>query len=104
MNKIDEKILRIKYIRNLDKFFNSAIAILKKDNFDKKLFEDRMLKNIKIFDKNKAVALNSTLAKAMEDFVNDCLNFNLSKNELLNKANNIDKLKNKKHKDKYKKY
>ena len=107
--KNEEKSARIKYIRNLEKFANSAISALKKENFDKKLFEERMIKNSKIFDKKQAVVLNSSYTKALENFANDCLNFSFEKNDLLTKANALDKLKNnnykkEKYKNKFKDY
>ncbi|ECB9609426.1 hypothetical protein GYL97_000056 [Campylobacter jejuni] len=93
MTKNEEKALRVKYLRNLEKFFNDAISALKKEDFDKTKFEERMLKNAKFFEKNPAVNLNSTYAKNLEFFVNACLDFSKEKNELLNLANALDKQK-----------
>ena len=66
-----------------------------------------MIKNSKIFDKTPAINLNSSYTKAMQEFVNACLDFSLSKNDLLSKANYLDKIKNnqykkEKHKNKFK--
>ncbi len=66
--KMKKKALRVKYLRNLEKFFNGAISALKKEDFDKTKFEERMLKNAKFFEKNPAVNLNSTYAKNLEFF------------------------------------
>ena len=38
-----EKSLRVKYLRNLEKFANSAINGLKKEDFDQQKFQERML-------------------------------------------------------------
>lgn len=94
MTKNEEKALRVKYLRNLENF-NGAISALKKEDFDKTKFEERMLKNAKFFEKNPAVNLNSTYAKNLEFFVNACLDFSKEKSELLNLANALDKQKNK---------
>ncbi|MCW1330018.1 hypothetical protein OLS41_03205, partial [Campylobacter jejuni] len=48
MTKNEEKALRVKYLRNLENF-NGAISALKKEDFDKTKFEERMLKNAKFF-------------------------------------------------------
>ncbi|EMU7107053.1 hypothetical protein WOA02_001455, partial [Campylobacter coli] len=55
MAKIDEKTLRVKYLRALEKFANAAISALKKENFDKEKFQERMEKNKKIVEKCEAV-------------------------------------------------
>lgn len=52
-----------------------------------------MLKNVKFFEKNPTVNLNSTYAKNLEFFVNACLDFSKEKSELLNLANALDKQK-----------
>lgn len=100
MIKNEEKALRVKYLRNLEKFFNGAMSALKKENFDKTKFEERMLKNAKFFEKNSAVSLNSAYAKNLEIFVNACLDFSKEKSELLNLANALDRQKNKARKKK----
>ena len=100
MIKNEEKALRVKYLRNLEKFFNGAMSSLKKENFDKTKFEERMLKNAKFFEKNSAVSLNSAYAKNLEIFVNACLDFSKEKSELLNLANALDRQKNKARKKK----
>jgi len=86
-----EKTKRTKYLRNLEKFANSAISGLKKENFDEQKFKERMLKNAKFFEKSEAVVLNASYTKALENFVNACLDFSKNKNELLVLANALDK-------------
>ncbi|MCW1360390.1 hypothetical protein OLQ22_04430 [Campylobacter jejuni] len=104
----NEKFDRVRYVRNLEKFANSASSALKREDYDEKLFQERMLKNAQNFNKTPAVVLNSSYTKELENFVNACLDFKFSKNELLTKANNLDKLKKQqsykkdKHKNKFK--
>ncbi|KAA6225488.1 MULTISPECIES: hypothetical protein [unclassified Campylobacter] len=102
--KNNEKAKRVKYIRSLEKFASVAVNTLKKDDFDKDKFKERMLKNMKFFEKNEAVILNANYAKSLENFVNACLDFSKEKSELLNLANALDKLKNKNKKEKHKNY
>lgn len=102
--KIDEKTLRVKYLRALEKFANTAISALKKENFDKEKFQERMEKNKKIVKKCEAVNLNSSYNKSLENFVNHCLDFSKQKEELLSLANALDKLKKGEKKEKHKTY
>lgn len=103
--KINEKSARTRYIRTLEKFYRLATAALKKEDFNADLFQQRMIKNALLFEKNPAVQLHSTYTKELENFVNACLDFSLSRQELINKANSLDKLKNTQNykKDKHKK-
>lgn len=106
--KTNEKMARNRYIRTLEKFYKLATTALKKEQFDKNLFQQRMLKNCEFFQKSPAVRLNSTYTKELESFVNACLDFSFSQKELINKANALDKLKRTqnykkdKHKNKFK--
>ncbi|WP_270978194.1 hypothetical protein [Campylobacter helveticus] len=100
-----EKSLRVKYLRNLEKFANAATSSLKKENFDPQKFEERMLKNTSFFKKDEMVILNSTYAKNLQSFVNACLDFNKTKEELLSLANALDKQKKQSSKkEKHKNY
>ncbi|MBX2079346.1 hypothetical protein I9T54_07390 [Campylobacter peloridis] len=106
--KNEEKALRVKYVRALEKFTNSAVSALKREDFNIILFKERMQKNAKIFEKIQAVFLDSTYTKALETFVNECLDDKLDQKKLISKANALYKLKNnqsykkEKHKIKYK--
>lgn len=106
--KTDEKSARNRYIRTLEKIYKLATSALKKENFDEKLFQERMLKNFELFQKNPAVRLHSTYTKELESFVNACFDFSLSQKELISRANSLNKLKNTqnykkdKHKNKFK--
>ena len=46
--QIKEKDGRVKYIRALERFVKSAVALLKRDDFDAALFAKRMAKNYEI--------------------------------------------------------
>ncbi|TKX32786.1 hypothetical protein [Campylobacter aviculae] len=104
MRKIDEKNLRVKYLRALEKFSNIARSCLKREDFEIEKFQERMQKNKKVIEKCQAVVLNSTYSKALENFVNACLDFSLNKEKLLSLANSLDKLKNQNKKEKHKNY
>lgn len=102
--KNEEKALRVKYVRALEKFSNSAISALKKENFDEQIFKERIEKNMRFLIKLEAVFLDSTYTKALENFVNDCISAKFDRKELLNKANALYKLKTSQNykKDKHK--
>ncbi|TQR32977.1 hypothetical protein DMB92_03165 [Campylobacter sp. MIT 99-7217] len=108
--KNDEKFNRIRYLRSLEKFTSTARNALKREDFDEELFKQRLLKNAQNFDKIPATELNSSYTKELLNFVNDCLSFSFSKEELLNKVNALDKLKKsqsykkEKHKNLHKDY
>lgn len=105
MKKNEEKILRVKYLRKLEKFAHTALCILKKENFDLEKFQEKMQKNSAIFDNFESICLHSSFTKALENFVMACLDFSKEKAELVNLANALDKLRNQSQKkQKYKKY
>ncbi|TQR54618.1 hypothetical protein [Campylobacter troglodytis] len=91
-----EKANRTRYLRALEKFYNIALLSLKKEDFNKDIFEKTVLKNYALFDKNSAVTLNSAYTRGLEDFVNDCLSLTFSKEDLVSKANALEKLKKEK--------
>ncbi len=105
-NKVaSEKAARTKYLRNLERFYKTAVAALKREDFDEKLFRERVQKNAQIFAKSPPVVLNSSYTKELEAFVNACLDEGKSPQELVSRANALDKLKNAQNykKDKHKK-
>jgi len=93
----NEKEKRVKYIRLLEKFANSAISALKKPEFDEELFGKLIAKNIKILENCEPVYLDNSYTKALENFVNLAIS-GAEKNELLKEANAMQKLKNLKFK------
>ncbi|MCK9256586.1 MAG: hypothetical protein M0P02_00760 [Sulfurospirillaceae bacterium] len=101
-NAIKEKSMRVKYIRALEKFVKSAISILKREDFDFLLFQTRVIKNYSSqLEKVQSVVLDSTYSKNLELFANEVMlsvqkEPSLSiKEELLNSANALEKLKSK---------
>ncbi len=109
----NEKELRVKYIRALERFLNSCIGILKTENFDFKLFVKRVEKNYKVLKKVEEIRLDSSYTNALQNYVNLVLRTVEDENEddeakhklLLKEANLIEKEKNRgsykkdKHKD-----
>lgn len=105
--KNTEKTLRIRYLRKLEKFANAALALLKKEDFNAQLFQERMLKNQGIFKDDEVARLDSAYSKELLSFVNLCLDFSKERAYLLQKANELDKMRNTsykkdKHKNKFK--
>lgn len=102
----NEKEKRVKYIRLLEKFAKSAIAALKKENFDQELFDKLIEKNKKLIENAEPVYLDNAYTKGLENFANGAI-FGTSKEDLLRQANALEKLKNakfKKEKHKNKKF
>ena len=97
---IQEKEKRVKYVRALERFVKSAVAVLKRADFDFKLFMTRMEKNYKVLTRVEPVPLDSPYTSALENYVNTI--FQTLKREedpaeihsfLLKEANQIEKLK-----------
>jgi len=97
----EEKTKRVKYVRALEKFVKSAVAILKREDFDFSRFEERMLKNAIPLQKVEPIVLDSTYTKNLESFCNLILETINQKNEdkdeerqvLLKHANALERLK-----------
>ncbi|QKF92098.1 hypothetical protein [Campylobacter sp. CCUG 57310] len=108
MNSVGyDKFRRVKYLRGLEKFAKSAISGLKREDYDEEQFRLRVAKNAEILAKIEPVYLDSAYSKALEKFVNLII-ANNDRNELLDAANSLEKLKNSKtykkdkHKNRYK--
>ena len=103
----DDKFKRVKYLRGLEKFAKSAISGLKREDFEEERFRARVEKNAEILVKIEPVYLDSPYSKGLENFVNLVIS-KQSREELLNSANALEKLKNsktykkEKHKKRYK--
>lgn len=106
--QIKEKDGRVKYIRSLERFVKSAVALLKRDDFDADLFAKRMAKNYEILSKAEAVNLDSPYTKALENFAKNIMSASeqnrIDRGTLTHEANALEKLKNDKSykKDKHK--
>ena len=115
-NKINEKDIRLKYTRGLEKFVRSNISYLKDPTFEFIIFQKRVKKTFEILKKIKHIRLNATYPIALENYVNLVLGIlhveelkkedeEELKSKLLKEANLLHKEKNKTQykKDKHKK-
>ena len=66
---INEKQLRIRYIRDVEKFLTRTIALLKLENFDKELFIKRTVKNHEDMCKTPKVDLYSDYYTGLNNFI-----------------------------------
>lgn len=113
---VNEKTIRLRYIRVLEKFVTKTISLLKYDNFDIELFKKATLKGFQDLQKAKSCDLYSEYPVALRDLVNYIIgtienhskDFENEKAAILKQANLLDKLKNnnryKKDKHKNKKF
>ena len=114
--EINEKTIRLRYIRLLEKFNTKAIALLKYDNFDLNLYKKAVLKGymelqkVKICElyseypiavKNLAQTILNTLENHSKDFENERSDI-LKQSNLLDKLRNNNRYKKDKHKSKHK--
>ena len=108
----NEKVLRLRYIRILEKFFTRTVAYLKNPDFNPIIFKKNIDKYYEELKKIKAVRLDSGYLSSLEEFVNSTLSkttqidddFGTQKEQLLKEANLVLKEKNKSSskKDKHK--
>ena len=111
--EINEKQLRIRYIRVVEKFLTRTISLLKLENFDKELFLKRTSKNYEDMCKSQKVELYSDYYSLLNSFIEKTISFTKNHSEsfederaiLLKEANLLQKEKNKSSykKDKHKK-
>jgi hypothetical protein len=117
MKEVNEKTIRLRYIRLLEKFSTKAIGLLKLEEFDLELYKKAMLKTYDSLQKAKSVPLYSEYPAKLREFVQlilDTLDIEPKKFEdevrdvLLKEYNLLQKLKNKgsykKDKHKHKKF
>lgn len=115
-NILNEKDIRLKYTRGLEKFVRSNISYLKDPNFEFKIFQERVKRTFEVLKKIDSIRLNATYPIALENYVNLILSIlhveELTTKEkkelqikLLKEANLLHKEKNKTQykKDKHKK-
>lgn len=100
-NKSDEKFIRVRYIRSLERFVNSGISMLKKEDFDLFKFKEKIQKNYIVLSKVTPIYLDSPYLKMLENFAKDLINLD-NKDELLKGANKLEQLKNSKNYKKFK--
>lgn len=94
---MQEKALRIKYIRTLERCAKRFASALKNSNFDEELFTICKKQNEKLLEKCENVFLDSTYSKELERFVYDCCYKNYAFSDLIAKYNFLEKLKNSNH-------
>ena len=112
----NEKTIRFRYIRILEKFTTRAITLLKYDNFNLELYKKAMLKNYEDIKKIETIELYSEYPVALKNLAQIILNtlqnhskdFEKEKQLILKQSNLLAKLKNntkyKKDKHKHKKF
>ena len=127
IREVNEKTIRLRYIRVLEKFNTKAISLLKYDNFDKDLFKKATIKAYTELEKTKSVVLYNEYPLAVKNLAQHIMNcidthtnneedeysteifdFENEKASILKQANLLAKLKNnnryKKDKHKHKKF
>ncbi len=111
--EINEKTIRLRYIRLLEKFNKKAITLLKYDNFDLELYKKATIKAYEELKKAQTCDLYSEYPVAVKNLAQIILNtltnhskdFEEEKATILKQANLLEKLKNNNRykKDKHKK-
>jgi hypothetical protein len=111
--KQEDRALRVKHMRLLEKFLRSSMTILKLENFDYDLFEKRSKKIYGLLENLKEIRVDSSYLKTLKNFTdltirtidNENLKIEEKRNLLLKEVNLIDKNKNRSiyKKDKHKK-
>ena len=109
----NQKIIRVKYVRVLEKFVQRSIALLKHPEFDFVLFIRLTISNYEFVEKTESIRLDSEYLKRLQSFVQTILNtisshskdFKEEQQLLLKEANLLHKEKNRTNykKDKHKK-
>ena len=111
--KQNDKTIRLRYIRVLEKFITRTISLLKKEQFDFELYKKAIEKNYLELKKTPSIELYNEYPKALQSlsqFILDSLtnhseDFSNEKNQILKQSNLLEKLKNNNRykKDKHKK-
>ncbi len=102
-NKVNEKTLRLKYVRVLEKFAQRSIALLKHPQFDFNIFIIQTKKNYTFVEQAAAIRLDSEYLKKLISYTNIIMNaveyhsktFEDEQQLLLKEANLLHKEKNK---------
>ncbi|MCF6173384.1 MAG: hypothetical protein L3J44_06330 [Campylobacteraceae bacterium] len=101
--KIEDKALRVKHMRLLEKFLKSSASILKLENFNYELFKIRANKIYALIQDLKEIRVDSTYLKSLRNFTeltiktinNEELKEDEKRNILLKEVNLIQKNRNK---------
>jgi hypothetical protein len=102
MKKQNEKTIRLRYIRVLEKFNSKAIGLLKKEEFDLELYKKAVLKGYEELKKSPTSELYSEYPIAVKNLAQTILDttqhhsndFEEEKAKILKLSNLLDKLKN----------
>lgn len=98
----EDKALRVKHMRLLEKFLRSSATILKLENFNYDLFEQRSRKIYGLIQNLKEMRVDSSYLKSLKNFTeltmrtidNEDLKTQEKRDILLKEVNLIDKNKN----------
>ncbi len=116
IKEINQKTIRVKYVRVLEKFVQRTIALLKHPEFDFILFKKLTISNYEFVKKTESIRLDSEYLKRLQNYAQSILNtldnhskdFKEEQQLLLKEANLLHKEKNrtsyKKDKHKHKKF
>lgn len=74
IREVNEKTIRLRYIRVLEKFVTKAISLLKYDNFDKDLFKKATIKAFAELGKTKSVVLYNEYPLAVKNLAQHIMN------------------------------
>lgn len=67
---VNEKEIRLKYVRGLEKFARSNISYLKDPSFEFEIFQKRVKRRFEVLEKIESIRLNATYSIALENYVN----------------------------------
>ena len=111
--QLNEKTVRLRYIRVLEKFITKTVSLLKKENFDIELYKKATIKSYQQLLEGKTANLYNQYPlelKKIAQYILDTIEthsdtFEDEKNNILKQVNLLDKLKNNSRykKDKHKK-
>lgn len=87
----NEKFLRVRYLRALERFSMAITKAIKKDDFDEIRFSSLVAKNTELLNKIPSVSLHSAYSKTLLSFVN--MAASSSRADLIRAANALDKFK-----------
>ena len=112
-NGNNEKTIRLRYIRVLEKFITRSITLVKYDNFDLELYKKATIKSYELLKKTQScelyseypIALRNLSQIILDSLENHSKTFDNEKANILKQSNLLAKLKNNNRykKDKHKK-
>ncbi len=102
MKKINDKTIRLKYVRVLEKFAQRTIALLKHPKFDFEIFKVQTIKNYVFVQEAEIIRLDSEYLKKLISYTQMIINtidyhsktFEEEQQLLLKEANQLHKEKN----------